>query len=614
MQAALRTNQTESQNQQPLARDGHESTPLPPTSLERLTMSSLGTARSLLLTGDPVESPSRSLEINSDVEYFSNTDSDDNDSDHTPSLDEDADVGEDDNPISPTLESMGERHARNNRVKAAQSQLGLSVPTTTRGRIFSDPLRRNADGQTKVAEDTPDSKSNLLEPSPPSQQQPAVVGERHTTMDIPWSPAMAFLAGLNSPFSVPRTLSPIESALPPPPKEEPVDRIGPYTLGPVIAHGGFSVIRKATASSGVVAVKIISRPPSHPTTELKEEFEASLENEIAIWSSLHHEFILPLFSTYRKEDSIYLVSLYCPAGSLFDLLRLHGAPGLPQDDVGTMFRQIVRGLRYLHEQMNLVHGDIKLENVLVDELGACRITDFGLARYIVNVPPSDTEDNYNHQPSIPPHLRGRQAHHRNSSHVPGFARPASLHHFPPGSLPYASPELLLPPAQPAQLSRVKGGDTKSDRFPANPAQDIWALGCLLHALIFGRLPFVDSYEPRLQMKIVRGVWERDRSRTRSRAPGSRSKSRGPHTTSRDTRQRSRSRPMTKARSKSSSPDVKVGRGVKRVLRGCICVDIRRRWTIAQVDEVRQLTSEEISHFYILINQVLPSGCMECRLG
>jgi len=47
-----------------------------------------------------------------------------------------------------------------------------------------------------------------------------------------------------------------------------------------------------------------------------------------------------------------------------------------------MFRQVVRGLRYLHEWARLVHRDIKLENVLVDEMGLCKITDFGTAKPI----------------------------------------------------------------------------------------------------------------------------------------------------------------------------------------------------------------------------------------
>ena len=38
----------------------------------------------------------------------------------------------------------------------------------------------------------------------------------------------------------------------------------------------------------------------------------------------------------------------------------------------------VRDIRYLHEQMKLVHADLKLKIVLVDEMGECRIRDFGV--------------------------------------------------------------------------------------------------------------------------------------------------------------------------------------------------------------------------------------------
>lgn len=61
--------------------------------------------------------------------------------------------------------------------------------------------------------------------------------------------------------------------------------------------------------------------------------------------------------------------------------------------------------------------------------------------------------------------------------------------FPSASLPYAPPEILSAP-------------------PSGPslAQDIWALGVILHALLTSRLPFRDTFDPRLQMKILRGDW------------------------------------------------------------------------------------------------------------
>ncbi|ELU42803.1 Pkinase domain-containing protein [Rhizoctonia solani AG-1 IA] len=78
--------------------------------------------------------------------------------------------------------------------------------------------------------------------------------------------------------------------------------------------------------------------------------------------------------------------------------------------------------------------------------------------------------------------------------------PTAKNKFPPGSLPYAAPELLKP-------SRSRSRERSNDSDKPNPAQDIWALGCVLHALFTGKLPFSDAFEPRLQMKIVRGIWD-----------------------------------------------------------------------------------------------------------
>ncbi|KAG8832288.1 hypothetical protein FRC17_001570 [Serendipita sp. 399] len=481
-----------------------------------------------------------------------------------PSLDEDSESDDSSSCMEeedePSLQTMGEDHVRKQKVKDSQTSLGLAFPSSLpRPRVISDSLAYEANS----------SSSSNLDPSQnsaePSNSPPEAVA---------LSPAMQFLAGLNSPFSAAR-----RSVTSPAPSKPAEERIGPYVLGAVIGHGGFSVIRKGTSASGVVAVKIISKTSSQRRSP---SVDASLESEIAVWSSLHHEYVLPLFTNYRTDDAIYLVTLYCPAGSLFHILRLHGSPGLPHDDVGTMFRQIIRGLRYLHEQARIVHGDIKLENILVDEMGACRIADFGLARRISEEPTTGAQDDETSaaHPALPPHLRGRQTRHRNSTHVPGNSTPSSLHHFPPGSLPYASPELLLPP------SRTPGSSQEIVHrpYPANPAQDIWAVGCLLHALLFGRLPFVDSYEPRLQMKIVRGVWERSRSKTRSRVRGtSRSRSRL-RSSSRDQR-RFQHQVGSRDISKSRSEDVKIGKGARTVLRGCICVEVSKRWSAAQIDEV-----------------------------
>ncbi|KAI0747586.1 kinase-like domain-containing protein [Fomes fomentarius] len=372
-------------------------------------------------------------------------------------------------------------------------------------------------------------------------------------VDLSSSPAAMFLSAF----------SPVVSEASLAPDDEGASVAG-YTLGPIVGHGGFSIIRTASsAQGGTVAVKIIRRSEVDKQAD-PAQARKSVSREAEVWASLNHEHILPLFTVTHTPYADFFFTAYCPAGSLFDILKRDGRPALPQDDAGMMFRQVVRGLRYMHEVAGYVHGDLKPENVLVDEMGVCKIGDFGMTRKIgeiVDGVESDEEEAGEKKSNslyrsrtisqaqlqaahlslgrqatgkLPYHLslmrhHGAHARHRTSSPYPASCTQAALPNrgFAPGSLPYAAPELLLSP-------------NNSTPHAADPAQDIWALGVMLYTLLTGRLPFSDSFEPRLQMKILHGVFEMPQG---------------------------------------------VGRSAERALRGCIERSVPNRWTIAMVDEV-----------------------------
>lgn len=334
---------------------------------------------------------------------------------------------------------------------------------------------------------------------------------------ISLSPAAMFLSAF----------SPAASTAPLPDDEG--EEVEGYKLGSIIGYGGFSTIRRAfSPSGGSVAVKIVRRSDlaSQPNpTQARDR----LENEASIWKTLSHEHIIPLFHSAQTDYADFYFMLLCPAGTLYDILKRDGRPALPHDDAGTLFRQVVRGVRYLHDQMGLVHADLKLENVLVDEMGVCRISDFGMTRSIGEEleedPPApqtalrQVRDQSagigafrssrpssslrgrgslkatSHLSHLHPNIsrpRRRESTPISSPFHPQTPHPHAVYEFPPGSLPYAAPELLHTP------------DAEHPYRP-DPAQDVWALGVMLYALLTGGLPFVDSFEPRLTMKILHGI-------------------------------------------------------------------------------------------------------------
>ncbi|KAF9649415.1 kinase-like protein, partial [Thelephora ganbajun] len=352
--------------------------------------------------------------------------------------------------------------------------------------------------------------------------------------EVSSSPAALFLSSFSPNIDAPPALPDDEG-----------QTVAGYVLGPIVGRGGFSTIRTGTSPSGdLVAIKIVRR--SDVSSQPNPEAEAKrLDHEAQVWSSLHHEHILPLFKSDHTSYADYFVTQYCPAGSLYDILKRDGRPALPHDDAGMMFRQVVRGLQYLHDTMGCVHGDIKLENMLVDEMGICKIADFGMTRKIGEIDPIEHDQQEREHPihsrrhtkaglSARPSLLRHKAtdpsrhatRHRNSTPLRGSQAPQPHQIYQQGSLPYASPELLLP----------HGGSL----YVPHPAQDIWALGVMLYALLTGRLPFADSFEPRLQMKILHGAFEMPTD---------------------------------------------IGFAAERILAGCLDTNVASRWTIAMVDEV-----------------------------
>lgn len=152
----------------------------------------------------------------------------------------------------------------------------------------------------------------------------------------------------------------------------------------MIGSGSFSKVYFGSWSGRHVAIKVLS--PYTPAPLFRKAVE--------IWRKLKHENVLRVWgaSSAQGERPWFIVSEYCSGGSLVRWLRERkgrvgepsaegaltppGAGAKGDMDLLRCMHHISKGMVYLHGQ-NVLHGNLKASNVLVDDNGRCVISDFG---------------------------------------------------------------------------------------------------------------------------------------------------------------------------------------------------------------------------------------------
>uniref|UniRef100_A0A8C1SA90 non-specific serine/threonine protein kinase n=1 Tax=Cyprinus carpio TaxID=7962 RepID=A0A8C1SA90_CYPCA len=216
--------------------------------------------------------------------------------------------------------------------------------------------------------------------------------------------------------------------------------IGNYRLLKTIGKGNFAKVKLARhiLTSREVAIKIIDKTQLNPTS-LQKYFFAHDKMIFLI-------FTVQLFEVIETEKTLYLVMEYASGGEVFDYLVSHGR--MKEKEARAKFRQIVSAVHYCH-QKNIVHRDLKAENLLLDADSNIKIADFGFSNE--------------------------------------FTLGSKLDTFC-GSPPYAAPELF-------QGKKYDG-----------PEVDIWSLGVILYTLVSGSLPFDGQNLKELRERVLRGKY------------------------------------------------------------------------------------------------------------
>jgi serine/threonine protein kinase/outer membrane protein assembly factor BamB len=152
-------------------------------------------------------------------------------------------------------------------------------------------------------------------------------------------------------------------------------QLGQYRIVSPLGEGGMAAVYKAyqPAMDRYVALKIL---PRHFASD--PEFVGRFEQEAKVIAKLQHVHILPVHDFGTEDGYTYIVMPFVETGTIAELL--HGKP-LPLKQIRKIIIQVGDALAYAHTR-GLVHRDVKPTNILIDEIGNCLLTDFGIAKIV----------------------------------------------------------------------------------------------------------------------------------------------------------------------------------------------------------------------------------------
>ncbi|KAK9976742.1 hypothetical protein ABG768_021945, partial [Culter alburnus] len=110
----------------------------------------------------------------------------------------------------------------------------------------------------------------------------------------------------------------------------------------------------------------------------------AVKNEINVLKNLHHGYVVGYEDSFEDRESgfFYIVSEYCAGGDLFKKMQTQNKKGFfEEQQILDWFVQICLALQYLHEN-NVLHRDIKPQNVFLTEDGYINLGDFGCSKVL----------------------------------------------------------------------------------------------------------------------------------------------------------------------------------------------------------------------------------------
>jgi serine/threonine protein kinase/Flp pilus assembly protein TadD len=232
--------------------------------------------------------------------------------------------------------------------------------------------------------------------------------------------------------------------------------ISHYKILEKLGEGGMGIVYKAhdTKLDRDVALKFLP-----PHLDASEEDLSRFQQEAKAISALNHPHIETIYDVDEIDDQKYLVLEYIPGGTLKSKLKQLRSEDktFSISEVLDYGIQLAEGLGHAHRHQ-IIHRDVKTDNILLTEEGKVKLTDFGLAK-----------------------LRGTVHKTKTGSTL--------------GTVAYMSPE------------QIRGEEV-------DQRSDLWSLGVVLYELVTSHLPFPGEYEA----AVTYGILNEDLPAVRSVRP------------------------------------------------------------------------------------------------
>ena len=147
-----------------------------------------------------------------------------------------------------------------------------------------------------------------------------------------------------------------------------------FNIIKVIGKGSFGKVFlvREKATNTIFAMKVLKKDYIIRKNQVEHT-----KTERSVLGHVKHPYIVGLAKAFQTADKLFFVLDYCAGGELFFHLGRVGR--FPEDRAKFYAAQIALALEHVHSR-DIIYRDLKPENVLLDEKGNVRLTDFGLSK------------------------------------------------------------------------------------------------------------------------------------------------------------------------------------------------------------------------------------------